>query len=126
MLRLMCVLLLLLSLFSPLTLSQQQTQPYHHQLPFGPPPLVPEFPPDTLAPAPQQMSNFEIKHQLDETFAKDPLFARSNLNVRVDSRRILLNGTVETEGQHQSAIRAAETYAGGRKIVDNIVVLGRT
>ena len=126
MLRLMCVLLLLWLLFSPLTLGQQQTQPYHHQLPFGPPPLVPEFPPDTLAPAPQQLSNFEVKHQLDEIFAKDPLFARSNLNARVDSRRIVLNGTVETEEQHQSAIRAAETYAGGRKIVDNIVVLGRT
>jgi len=125
MLRLMCVLLLLWLLFSPLTLGQQ-TRPYHHQLPFGPPPLVPEFPPDTLAPAPQQLSNFEVKHQLDEIFAKDPLFARSNLNARVDSRRIVLNGTVETEEQHQSAIRAAETYAGGRKIVDNIVVLGRT
>ncbi len=71
-------------------------------------------------------ANFEVKHQLDEIFAKDPLFARSNLNARVDSRRIVLNGTVETEEQHQSAIRAAETYAGGRKIVDNIVVRSRT
>src|SRR5439155_6466760 len=104
MLRLMCVLLLLLSLVSPLTLSQQQTQPYHHQLPFGPPPLAPELPPDTLAPAPQQMSNFEITHQLYETFAKDPLFAQSNLNVRADSRRIHLKGTVENERQHQAAI----------------------
>ena len=62
MLRLMCVLLLLLSLVSPLTLSQQQTQPYHHQLPFGPPPLAPEFPPDgtfnpaALVPQPEEIA----------------------------------------------------------------------
>ena len=46
--------------------------------------------------------------------------ANTDVKVKTTETSVTLHGTVDTERQHQIALRVAQSYAGDRKIVDNI------
>jgi hyperosmotically inducible protein len=109
--------------------AQQPAQP-----PVGPPPQetpapsTPEerhpnqMPPDTHAPATPALSNTEVQQQLEKKIAGEPGLTGSNVSVTVDDHGIVLSGTVESEQQHQLALRTAQSLAGDRPIDDKLQV----
>ena len=119
-------------LLATMASAQQPAQP-----PAGPPPQetptpsTPEerhpnqMPPDTHAPATPALSNSQVQQQLEKKIAEDPGLTGSNVSVTVDDHGIVLSGTVESEQQHQLALRAAQSVAGDRPIDDKIQVHGK-
>ena len=64
----------------------------------------------------------DIQDQLQRTLSKDPDLKDAQVQTRVDENAITLKGTVQDEIEHQKILQLAQTYAGKRKIVDNLVV----
>jgi hypothetical protein len=121
-----------LLLAAQFVIAQQQGPPYE-SVPNTTPPTFPrdqtaeeQLPPDTKAPAHEQMSNPEIRQQIDDSFSAEPKLADSKLNVSVDDEAVVLKGTVDNEQQHDLAISIAKSHAGDREIVDNIQIQGTT
>jgi len=50
----------------------------------------------------------------------EPALANTNVSVKTDESSVTLTGTVDTERQHDLAVRIAQSNAGGRKVVDKI------
>ena len=112
--------------------AQQQGPPYE-TAPNTTPPTFPRdqspedpLPPDTKAPSHEQLSNPELRQQIDDSFSAEPKLADSRLSVSVDDEAVTLTGTVDNEQQHDLAIGIAKSHAGDREIVDKIQVQGRT
>ena len=123
--RILCGALLL---FAALVFAQQQNPP-----PYNTPPTLPgdrnpsqRFPPDTKAPPPQDLSPLEIQDQIQKKLDTEPALSSVTVKATVDDRSVVLTGTVDDERQHDLALRVAESYAGGREIVDKIEVRGRS
>jgi len=121
-----------LLLAAQLVIAQQQGPPYE-SAPNTTPPTFPRdqnpaepLPPDTKAPSHEQLSNPEIRQEIDDSFTAEPILADSRLNVSVDDEAIVLKGSVDNEQQHDLAISIAKSHAGDREIVDNIQVQGKT
>ena len=100
--------------------------------PFTTPPTFPEgtarqqqMPPDTKAPPPQELSAAQVEQQILDKLNGEPDLANTNMRVKADDRSVTLTGTVNTERQHDLALRIAQSYAGDRKIVDKIEVRGQ-
>jgi hypothetical protein len=111
--------------------SQQEAPP-----PTGPPqttpPTFPEdraprqsMPPDQEAP-PRGLSTSEVQQQIQQGLNSEPALRNSNLGAHVDENSVILTGTVDSESQHDLALRIARSYAGDRKIVDKIKVTQQT
>ena len=112
--------------------AQQQGQPRSTMPPQGTPPTFPEdralrqpMPPDQEA-APQALSTPEVQQQIQRSFNSEPMLHNSNVGVHVNENSAILTGTVESEQQHDLALRIAQSYAGDRKIVDKIKIVQRT
>ena len=96
------------------------------------PPTFPEnhprtqMPPETQAPPPREMSAKQVEAQIQQKFAAEPALASTNVRAKVDDTSVVLTGTVDTEGQHELAVRIAKPYAGDRSVVDNIKVKRQT
>jgi hypothetical protein len=112
-----------LLLFASMAWPQQQTAP---QLPSGTtPPTFPqpdkdagrEMPPDTRAQAP---TSAEVQQQIQTKIDTEPDLAAAALTVKATRNTVILSGTVADESQHRAVRRIAESYAGPRKIVDQI------
>jgi osmotically-inducible protein OsmY len=54
------------------------------------------------------------------------MLRNSNVGVHVDENSVILTGAVDSEQQHDLALRIAQSYAGDRKIVDKIKVMQQT
>jgi BON domain len=126
-----CFVLLLASI----GLAQQQGQPPPTTSPpYQTPPTFPEgrhapraqMPPDTQAPPPQTMSTERVEQQITQRLSSEPTLAKSNVDAKVDENSVVLTGSVDTETQHDLAVRIAQSYAGDRKIVDKIKVKQQT
>ena len=111
--------------------AQQQGPPYE-TAPNTTPPTFPRdqspedpLPPDTKAPS-HELSNPELRQQIDDSFSAEPKLADSRLSVSVDDEAVTLTGTVDDEQQHDLALSIAKSHAGDREIVDKIQVQGRT
>ena len=117
---LVCALLLL---SAPLAMNQQQ-QPGQSRPPYTTPPTFPENHEPPLAIPPDQVpaASSDIQDQLQRSLTKDPDLKDAQVQMRVDEHAITLKGTVQDEIQHQKVVQLAQTYAGKRKIVDNLVV----
>jgi hypothetical protein len=122
----------LVLLLATATLAQQQGQPPSTAPPQGTPPTFPEeraprrhMPPDQEAP-PQGLSTPEVQQQIQQGLNSEPTLRNSNVRARVDDNSVILTGTLETEQQHDFALRIAQSYAGDRKIVDKINVTQQT
>jgi BON domain-containing protein len=110
------------------TLAQQQGHPPATTPPQGTPPTFPEdraprqpMPPDQEAPAPG-LSTPEVQAQIQQGLNSEPMLRNSGVGVHVDDESVVLTGTVDSERQHDLALRIAQSYAGDRKIVDKIKV----
>ena len=81
-----------------------------------------QMPPDTKATAPSAAA---VQKQIQEKMDTEPGLADANLKAKATASTVVLSGTVADESQHTAARRIAESYAGPRKIVDNIRVRGK-
>ena len=124
--RLSCGALLL---FAASLMAQRQGAPPL----YGTPPTFPQeqsptqpMPPDTKAPAPEKLNSAEVQQQIQKKLTTEPVLAQTNLRVKVDDDSVVLSGTVDDERQHDLALRIAQSYAGDRRIVDNIQIAQRT
>jgi glucose/arabinose dehydrogenase len=108
-------------LLATLGFSQQQAQPP----PYTAPPTfpeVPQMPPDQKAPPPQATSTIEVEQQIQDHFNTEPTLANTNLTVEADESSVILTGTVDSDLQHDLALRIVQSYAGDRKLVDKVQV----
>src|SRR5215470_7603974 len=85
-----------------------------------------QIPPDTKAPAPGQISSADIQSELQKEFGRAALLKGQQLKAAVDDKTIVLTGTVETQEQHDLALRLAQQYASDRKIQDQIIIRQKT
>lgn len=116
---------------------QQQTQP-----PASPPETTPptfprdQVPPEQMPPDRQatpddqergaELSTPEVQQQIQDGFNSEPTLADKKISVRTDDNSVVVSGTVESEAQHDLALRIVESYAGNRKVVDRINVTSQT
>jgi len=114
-------------------LAQQPGQPPPTTPPQSTPPTFPEdraprqqMPPDQEAPPPRGLSTPEVQQQVQQGLDSEPALRNSNVGVHVDENSVILNGTVDSDEQHDLALRIAQSYAGDRKIVDKIKVTQKT
>ncbi len=115
----------LLIAFALTAAGQQQSTPQGP--PTATPPTFPQpdkdvgraMPPDTRAKAP---STAEIQQQIQDKMDNEPGLADAALKAKVTNSTVVLTGTVADESQHTAVRRIAESYAGPRKIVDNVRV----
>jgi hypothetical protein len=129
--RICCISLFLASM----GFAQQQGQPPPTTTPtYQTPPTFPEgrqtpraqMPPDTEAPPPQTMSTQQVEQQITHRFSTEPELSKSNIDAKVNDNSVVLTGSVDSETQHNLAIRITESYAGDRRIVDKIKVKQQT
>ena len=113
----------------------QQQGPPSTSPPYQTPPTFPEgqqtpreqipreqMPPDTQAPPPRTMSSEQVERQIIHRLTSEPALADANVDAKVDENSVVLTGSVDTEAQHDLAVRIAQSYAGDRKLVDKIKV----
>jgi hypothetical protein len=101
--------------------------------PYTTPPTLPkdktlrqEMPPETKAPAPtDSLSTAQVQRQIQEKLSTEPALENTNVGVKASGKAVTLTGLVDTERQHDLAVRIAQSYAGDRKIVDKIKIRGR-
>lgn len=106
--------------FAVTAFAQQPTIP-----PASTPPTFPQpdkdagrqMPPDTKAQAP---SSTEVQQQIMDKIKTEPGLADAQVKVRVTDHAVTLAGTVMDHSQRQAVHRIAESYAGPRKIVDQV------
>lgn len=121
-------------LLATATFAQQPGQPPSTAPPQGTPPTFPEeraprqpMPPDQEAPPQRQrLSTPEVQQQIQQGLKSEPALRDSNVGAHVDENSVILTGTVDSEQQHDLALRIAQSYAGDRKIVDKITVMQQT
>jgi BON domain-containing protein len=112
--------------FAVSTFAQQQypTNPP----PYTTPPTFPQdqaprqMPPDTKAPPPSELSTAQVEQKIQDKLSSEPALSKAKLGVKADQQSVTLTGTVDTDTQHDVALRIARSYAGDRKIVDRIEV----
>ena len=108
---------------------QSQTNPP----PYTTPPTFPQdqaprqqMPPDTKAPPPSELSSAQIQRQIQDKLNSESALSKAKLGVKADDQSVTLTGTVDSDTQHDLALRIARSYAGDRKIVDRIEVRQQT
>ena len=113
------------------------TSAFARQQPTGPPYTTPptfpknkrptqQMPPDTKAPAPSSsLSTTQVQRQIQEKIGAEPVLVNTNIGVKVTGKAVTLTGLVDTEREHEMALRIAQSYAGDRKIVDKITIRGQ-
>ena len=112
-------------------LAQQQPPPTGP--PYTTPPTFPQnktpkqqMPPDTKAPPPSDsLSTPQVQRQIQEKLNAEPALANANVGVKATDKAVTLTGSVDTERQHEMALRIAQSYAGDRRIVDKIKIRGQ-
>ena len=121
----------LMLLVATTTLAQRQGQRPPAAPPQSTPPTFPEeqaprhqMPPDQEAP-PQGLSTPEVQQQIQQGLNSEPALRNCNVGAHVENS-VILSGTVDSERQHDLALRIAQSYAGDRKIVDKIKVTQQT
>jgi hypothetical protein len=114
-----------------LTSAFAQQQAPTNSPPYTTPPTFPEgrsqrqMPPDTKAPPPQGLSAAEVEQQIQNKLNSEPALENVKVGVKTNAKSVTLTGLVDTERQHDLALRIAESYAGDRKIVDKIKIRGQ-
>ena len=101
--------------------AQQQVTPP----PASTPPTFPQpdkdvgrqMPPDTPAKAP---SSADVQQQIQDKLKSEPGLSGAKLKVKVTNSTVTLSGRVADDAQRRAARQIAESYAGARKIVDQI------
>ena len=100
---------------TPPTFPQDQSQP----------PATNPLPPDTQAPTQRTLSTEQVQQQIQSKLDTEPILRDLQLTVVADDETVTLKGNVESDEQHDAALRIAKSYAGDRKIIDKLVVKQR-
>ena len=116
------------------TLAFAQQMPPPNPPPQSTPPTFPQgqqvprrgMPPDTQAPPRHQASSAEVQQQIQEKLSSDPALSDAAVDAQANDSTVTLTGTVNSERQHQLALDIAQSYAGGRQVLDRIEVKSRT
>ena len=89
-----------------------------------------QMPPDQMAPdqegPPKRMPTAEVQQQIQQGLSSQPSLRDTKIDVRVTDASVFLTGTVESEAEHELALRVAGSYAGDRQLVDKIKVRQQT
>jgi osmotically-inducible protein OsmY len=72
------------------------------------------------------MSSERVEQQITQHLSSEPALAKISVDAKVDESSVVLTGSVDTETQHDLAVRIAQSYAGDRKLVDKIKVRQQT
>lgn len=70
-------------------------------------------------------ANLELQDQVQEALSKVPELSNDKLRVNAAEDGLEVSGTVANGKERQAAIRIAQSFARGKKVVDHIVVNGR-
>ena len=116
------------------TLGFAQQQPPPTSPPYRTPPTLPEgsqtpreqMPPDMEAPVPETAPVGQVQQQITEHLSSELTLAHTDVAAKVDEDSVLLTGTVDTQTEHDVAVRIAQSYAGDRKIIDKINIRQQT
>ncbi|HEY4932662.1 MAG TPA: BON domain-containing protein [Terriglobales bacterium] len=121
------VLLLATSAFAQYP-GQQPPQSTPPTFPQGQQARPEQMPPDQMAPdqdaQAQRMSTEEVQQQIQKGLSSQPSLRNTQVEVRVTEASVFLSGTVDSEVQHELALRVAGSYAGDRQLIDQIKVRG--
>jgi hypothetical protein len=117
-------------LLASLSFAQQQSQPPPNGPPETTPPTFPreerpqdQMPPDEQA---QPLSTAQVQEQIQQGLNSEPALSNTKVSVKTSEDSVVLGGTVDSERQHELALRIAQSYAGDRKLVDKIKVQTQT
>jgi len=121
-------------LLASLGFAQQQGLPPPTAPPYGTPPTFPEgrqsprqqMPPDQETQPSQGLSTAQVQQQIEQGLYSEPALANTNVSVKADERAVVLTGTVDSEKQHDLAVRIAQSFAGDRQVVDKIKIRQQT
>ena len=121
-------------LLASLGFAQQQGLPPPTAPPYGSPPTFPEgrqsprqqMPPDQETQPSQGLSTAQVQQQIEQGLYSEPALANTNVSVKADERAVVLTGTVDSEKQHDLAVRIAQSFAGDRQVVDKITIRQQT
>ena len=117
-------------LLASLGFAQQQGLPP----PYGTPPTFPDgrqsprqqMPPDQETQPSQGLSTAQVQQQIEQGLYSEPALANTNVSVKTDESAVVLTGTVDSEKQHDLAVRIAQSFAGDRQVVDKIKIRQQT
>jgi osmotically-inducible protein OsmY len=79
-----------------------------------------------IAEAPRDAVDTDLQAQVQDALMKVPALSNDSLRVVAAGDSLELSGTVATGKERLAAVRLAQSYARGRKVVDHIVVSGRS
>jgi BON domain len=121
-------------LLASLGFAQQQGLPPPTAPPYGTPPTFPEgrqsprqqTPPDQEPQPSQGLSSAQVQQQIQQSLNSEPALADTNVGVKTDESAVVLTGTVDSEKQHDLAVRIAQSFAGDRQVVDKIKIRQQT
>src|SRR5262245_52113926 len=84
------------------------------------PPTFPGHPQEQMPPEQngRSLSTNEVQQQIEQGLTSQADLANTDVKVKTTDSSVTLNGTVDTERQHETVLRVAQSYAGDRKIVD--------
>jgi len=105
--------------------TQQQPQTPSTSPPYTNPSTFPEgqqMPPDKKAPPPKQSTSTDVEQEIKDHLNSEPTLATAKVNTKVEPQSVELTGTVDTEEQHDLALRITKSYSGDRQVVDKIRV----
>lgn len=74
----------------------------------------------------EELTTPEVQQLIHDGLSSEPALADTSVSVKTDDRAIVLMGSVGNEKQHAVALRIAQSFTGGRQIVDKIRVIGTT
>ena len=69
-------------------------------------------------------SSDQVKNDIQTAFHNEPTLTSSNISVDVASDSVTLSGTAPSQKDRDEAKRIAQSFAGSRKVVDNVKVSG--
>jgi len=120
-------------LLATLGFAQQQGQRQTNPPPNSTPPTFPQqqtpreqMPPDQEAPPSHGLPTAQVQQQIQQGLNSEPALANTNVGVKTDDSSVVLTGTVDTERQHDLAVRIAQSNAGDRQVVDKIKIRQQT
>jgi hypothetical protein len=69
-------------------------------------------------------SSDQVKNDIQTALRNEPTLSSSNVSVNVTDDSIELNGSAPSAKDRDEAKRIAQSFAGNRRVVDNIKVVG--
>ena len=70
----------------------------------------------------EDLTTPDVQRLIHDGLSSEPALADASVSVKTDDRAIVLMGSVGSDKQHEVALRIAQSFTGGRQIVDKIKV----